>query len=119
MAGGALVQVVRGHGGFLSGFGEFLSGGLLHFALHGHAIGHEFFKCFGALLLGFGESAQACEPNLLRLLFDVVGHVGRVKRVFGGHGKTFKVGVARYCSNLSFLRRLQVLAIGWALWPAL
>ena len=38
-------------------FRQFFGGGLLRFALHGDAVGHEFFKRFGPLLLGFGESA--------------------------------------------------------------
>ena len=88
--------------GFFGGFCKFFCGGLLHFALHGDAVGHEFFKGFGAFLLRFRKCAKASEPNLLRLLFHVVGHVGGVKRVFGGHGKTFKVGVAEALAILAF-----------------
>ncbi|MEY3468808.1 MAG: hypothetical protein RL203_902, partial [Pseudomonadota bacterium] len=69
------------------------------------------FEGFGAFLLRFRKCAKASEPNLLRLFFHVVCHVGRVKRVFGGHGETFKVGVAEVPVELKFLRRLQALAV--------
>jgi len=75
---------------------------LLHFALHGDAIGHKFFEGFGAFLLCFGESAKASEPNLLRLFFHVVGHVGGIKWVFGGHGEAFKVSVVEMMVELKF-----------------
>jgi hypothetical protein len=53
-------------------------------------------------LLCFGESAKASEPNLLRLFFHVVGHVGGIKWVFGGHGEAFKVSVVEMMVELKF-----------------
>jgi hypothetical protein len=46
---------------------------------------------------------------LLRLFLDVIGHVGSVKRVFGGHGITFKVGSAEALFKLKFSQRTSSL----------